>query len=216
MDLVARGFQRLIRRSLQRGLRGVWIRGQPPVGPAIYAANHHGWWDGYLAGFWLWSAGLQPGLLMRAEQLQRFPLFRRLGAIGSGELRGALELLRSRPLIIFPEGRILPAGPLGALAPGATWLAKQASVPLIPLAIRTALRGHEFPEAYLRLGEPCSGRQLPSQLAHLVSQTDLLAQVSDPERPLPGFSLLLRGRSSSSERLGAANRALEILLERGA
>jgi len=39
------GLTRLVR----RGLPGVWVRGELPVSAATWAANHHSWWDGFVA-----------------------------------------------------------------------------------------------------------------------------------------------------------------------
>lgn len=213
MDLVESGFRALIRRSVRSGLRGVWLRGAWPDGGAVLAANHHSWWDGYVVGELSWNAGQTPNVLMQAAQLARFPFFRALGALGAHELRPALGRLRAGEwLWIFPEGRLCPAGPLGEVHPGAQWLARQGRVPLVPVALRVTLRGHQHPEAYLRVGRPT--HDLARDLGALLAQLDHDLRESDPERPLAGYLRLVRGAGSASERLSGPSAALGRWLER--
>ena len=81
---IVRAMPLIIRRSLRRGLHGVYARGDWDALPQrgyIVAANHHSWWDGYLA--WLVQGRVaQPlGGMMGEAQLSRFRFFRRMGVI---------------------------------------------------------------------------------------------------------------------------------------
>jgi len=213
MDVVASGVRALVRSSVRRGVRGVWLRGALPRGGAVIAVNHHSWWDGYVVGEVAWSLGKRPNVLMHEEQLARFAFFRRVGVLGAHELRPALRRLRAGEHIwVFPEGELRPAGPLGPLHPGAAWLAATARVPLVPVALRVVLRGHEHPEAYLRAGAPA--HDLPSDLARQLAALDHDLATHHPEEPLPGYLRLTLGRVSAHERLQEPARLLSRLLRR--
>ena len=111
---IVRAMPFIIRRSLRSGLHGVYVKGNwdaLPQSGYIIAANHHAWWDGYLA--WLTQQRVaQPlGGMMGEAQLSRFRFFRRMGVISQKEVREALRRLeRGEVLFVFCEGRIRPAG----------------------------------------------------------------------------------------------------------
>jgi 1-acyl-sn-glycerol-3-phosphate acyltransferase len=199
----------------RRGLRGVWLRGELPAGPFVWAANHHSWWDPFVAEVVLRSAGRRGCLIMQAENLRRFGFARRLGVFGTDEPRRGLDLLAAgRVLVIYPEGELRPAGPLGPIADGAAWYARRADVPLCAVATRGLLRGQEAPEAYLSIATvtvdgPVDGpirdltRRLGDELGRLLSALDDSNSVEDPRAPLPGYRLVLPGRRSHDERIEA-------------
>ncbi len=211
MDLVAAGLRALIRRSVRRELRGVWLRGGLPQGGAVLAPNHHSWWDGYVLGEVSWSCGQRINVLMDEVQLARFPFFRSLGVLGAGELRPALRRAGSEWLWVFPEGHLNAPGRLGPLRPGAEWLARAANVPLVPVALRVVLRGQEHPEAYLRIGRFTG--DLAGDLAGVLAALDADLAADDPEAPLPGYLRLTRGAASASEKAARAGWALGRLLD---
>lgn len=210
MDLVAAGLRALIRRSVRRELRGVWLRGQLPQGGAVLAPNHHSWWDGYVLGEVSWTFGERANLLMDEVQLARFPFFRSLGVLGAGEVRPALRRAKSEWLWVFPEGHMNAPGGLGKLRPGAEWLARAAGVPLVPLALRVVLRGQEHPEAYLRIGRFTGN--LAGDLAGVLAELDADLAANDPEAPLSGYLRLTCGALSAGERNALASWALGQLL----
>jgi len=49
MAVFARFQDRYLLRMVRHGLRGVSIRGAMPAGPFVWAANHHSWWDPFVA-----------------------------------------------------------------------------------------------------------------------------------------------------------------------
>lgn len=204
-------FPRIMRSSIRKGLRGVWLRGEMPH-RGVIAANHHSWWDGYLAAELAWSHHQPMRGLMLDESLEQMPFFRPLGAVGASEVRSSLRVLeRGEPLFIFPEGRVSPPGKLQKLHPGAAWLARKAGVPLCPLAIRCVMRGQERPEAYLWMGKPTLN--LEPDLNALLAKLDFDLEHHDPERELPGFTHLVRGPRSTQESSGFLSRMLKLALE---
>ena len=214
MDIVEAGLRALIRRSVRRELRGVWLRGGLPSGGAVLAPNHHSWWDGYVLGEVSWVFGQRVNVLMDREQLARFPFFRVLGVLGAGELRPALRRAHREWLWVFPEGSLNAPGAPGPLRPGAGWLARAAGVPLLPVGLRVVLRGHEHAEAYLRVGHFTG--DLAADLARTLAELDADLAAGDPESPLPGYLRLTRGAASTSESAAWASWALGQVLERRA
>ncbi len=200
-----------LRLTVRGGLAGVWVRGRLPAGPVVWAANHHSWWDPFLASAVLDRAARPACLLMAQDNLARFGFARRLGVFGTGETRRGLSYLDTgRVLVIYPEGELRPAGPLGPLADGAAWFAHRAGVPLCAVGVRVVLRGHEAPEAYLSLTAVAkatdlwsSTQRLADRLNDELDDVDTLVAASDPRQPLPGFSRLLTGRRSWDERIDA-------------
>jgi hypothetical protein len=201
-----------LRLTVRSGLAGIWVRGQIPVGPAVLAANHHSWWDPFVAVEVVTRARRRPTLLMDAGQLHRYRFARPLGVIGADEPRSGLALLRDGGvLVLYPEGRLLPAGTPAPLAAGASWFARQAPARLCSAAVRVLLRGGQFGEAYVVLSEvQVTGtretvtRRLSDQLRHDLAGLDRLNATTDPRQPLPGLRLAVRGRRSWDERVDAA------------
>jgi 1-acyl-sn-glycerol-3-phosphate acyltransferase len=194
------GFDQLVR----GGLRGVWRRGGLPAGPALWVANHHSWWDGFVANAVLRHAGHRPSLVMDAENLQQFAFLGDVGALPADRPRAALRALEAgRTVIIFPEGRLRPQGPLGPVAPGAAWLARRSGAPVVTAATRVVLRGQQQPEAYVDLAAGTAD-EVGSRLAQRLAALDAELLEADPREPLPGFDLVVRGRRSWDERISRA------------
>jgi 1-acyl-sn-glycerol-3-phosphate acyltransferase len=190
---------------LKGGLRGVWVRGEAPPGGAVWAANHHSWWDGFVANAVLLHSGHHPSLVMDADNLRQFSFLRELGALPADQPRTALAALRDgRTVIIFPEANLRPPGALGPVAPGASWLARRGGAPLVVAATRVVLRGQQKPEAYLDVS-PCAPADLTEQLGQRLQRLDAELADSDPREPLPGFSQVVSGRASWDERISTAS-----------
>ncbi len=202
----------LIRRSLRRGLHGVYAKGawdELPSGGVLLAANHHTWWDLYLV--WFVGQRLKRPLsgLILPETLRQFPFFRSIGAVPTTELREVLRRLgRGELVVVFPEGELRPAGPVGTLEPGLSFLAGRARVPVYPVAIRAVMRGAERPEIYLALGGPVEPSEVAAALTGLLAGLGADLQRAEPEGPLPGFVRWSGGERSTNERTSWVSRWL--------
>jgi hypothetical protein len=198
-----------LRLTVRGGLAGVWVRGVIPAGPAVLAANHHSWWDPFIALELAARARRRSALLMDAESLRRYRFARHLGAIGTDEPRSGLAALRGGAvLVLYPEGRLLPAGAPAPLAAGASWFARRGTARLCSAAVRVLMRGGQFGEAYVVLSEiPVTGPgrtvtgRLHDQLRRDLAEIDRLNGVSDPRKPLPGLRRVVRGRRGWDERV---------------
>jgi hypothetical protein len=201
-----------LRLTVRSGLAGVWVRGRLPAGPVVWAANHHSWWDPFIAGELLAGAGRRMVLLADAASVRRYRFARRIGAVGTDELRTALAAVRDgAALVIYPERRLLAPGGPGPLAPGAAWCAAQASARLCSVAVRVLIRGGQYPEAYVVFSEVgTDGRpaeitvRLRERLREDLADVDRLAARADSRQPLPGFIPVVRGRRSWDERIDVA------------
>jgi 1-acyl-sn-glycerol-3-phosphate acyltransferase len=187
---------------VRRGLRGVWVRGELPLSGALWAANHHSWWDGFVAAAVLRAEHRPAALLMDGENLRAFRFLRSVGVISAQRPREALQLLRQgRVLVIFPEGELRSPGPLGPLARGAAWLGHRAPAAVVPVAVRVVSRGHQYPEAIVDISPPVAPADLPAALTAWLNELDAAIQHSDPRLPVPGFRCAVTGRPSWDERI---------------
>ncbi|SDE99056.1 Acyltransferase [Thermus arciformis] len=191
----------LLLRSLKGSLRGVYLRGEAPAGPLVLVLNHHGFFDGHLA--WLLGKLYQRplSLLVAEENLRAFPVLKLVGALEAGRVREALRRLkRGEWVALFPEGAMRYPGPLGPLREGASWLAEKAGVPLLPVALRVALRGYEHPEAFVWIGKPIPPKEARA-LGGLLQGLDALLAQTHPREVPEGFREVLRGKRSLEERV---------------
>ncbi|MEP6852452.1 MAG: lysophospholipid acyltransferase family protein [bacterium] len=203
------GFDRLVLREL----RGVWVRGELPTTGAVWMTNHHSWWDVFAAVAVLRREHPgKPGVIMNSDNLATMPFLRAAGALGTHEVRTAVTRVAAGDvMIVFPEGDLRPAGPLGPVRPGADWIARRAGVPVAVVATRVVLRGRQAPEAYLDIepgtataaaghGRP-SGRSDSELLASRLAVLDLELGTADPDVALPGFRRVVAGARSWEERI---------------
>ncbi len=201
-----------LRLTVRGGLAGVWVRGRLPAGPVVWAANHHSWWDPFIAGELLTGAGRRMAVLADPATVDRYRFARHISMVGTGELRTALAALRSGAvLVIYPEGRLLPAGPPDPLAPGAAWAAARAPARLCSVAVRVLMRGSQYPEAYVVLSTVDAGgparevtERLHNRLHEDLADLDRLNRRAQPRHPLPGFYHVVHGRRSWDQRVDTA------------
>ncbi|TVR88089.1 MAG: 1-acyl-sn-glycerol-3-phosphate acyltransferase [Trueperaceae bacterium] len=206
---IARVLPMVIERSLRRDLAGVWgiCEGAAPLSGCVVVANHHSWWDGYLAWFLARRERRRFGVLVDPATLRRYPFFERVGAVDTTALRSAVRAARSGAwLFVFPEGRLGPAGALAPFAPGAATIARLSDVRALPIAWRVVVRGGQYPEVYVRQGDalpPNAGPEGQREaVAGLLARIDAdIAAASEPELPLPGYVLWNAGRRSTQERV---------------
>ena len=192
---------------VRRNLRGIWVRGELPAGAAVWTANHHSWWDFFAAAGALRARGQRDvAVLVDAATMQRPGVLRMAGVVLTTELRSALEKLAAGAvMVVFPEGALRPAGPMGPSRPGARWLADKGGVPLLAVATRVVLRGNQAPEAYLDVSQELRPGDDPHEvLSTALSGLDAQLADADPMLPLPGFRRVVRGVRSWNERFGGA------------
>ncbi|MFC6660943.1 hypothetical protein [Deinococcus multiflagellatus] len=79
------------------------------------------------------------------------------------------------------------------------------------MALRVTLRGAQWPEAYVRFGQPVAAAELPAALQRELAALDHDLQTSDPERPLAGYLRAVPGRQSRSARLDLPSRLLTLI-----
>jgi 1-acyl-sn-glycerol-3-phosphate acyltransferase len=201
-----------LRLTVRGGLAGVWVRGRLPAGPVVWAATHHSWWDPFIAGAVITGAGRRMIMLADVANVRRYGFARHVGVVGTDEPRAALAAARAGAvLVVYPEGRLLPAGPPAPLAPGAAWFAVRAPARLCAVAVRVLMRGRQYPEAYVVFSEVDAGGPLPVVTERLrerlradLHDVDQLTAHAEPGQPLPGFTRVVRGRRSWDERVDIA------------
>lgn len=192
------GLNQLVRRAVH----GVWVRGTLPEGPVVWAANHHSWWDGFVAASVLRADARNFCVLMDAENLDGFAFLRRAGALGTSQLRSALVSLRRGDVVVmFPEAVLRAPGPVGPLHPGAEWLAQKGPAALVAVALRVVTRGHQRPEVYIDFTDVAPGEALSEVLGRRLGELDAELLAADPRTPLSGFELVLPGRPGWDERI---------------
>lgn len=217
----------LIEWSLRRHFRAVYLRGTVPetdhTGAIVYA-NHHYWWDGYLCYALARACRRQPITWMLAYR--RFPPFGLLGALPfppnnparrAQIIRQTIEWLQNEPRLffLFPEGRLHPdANRLLPFERSLAWLARKLpAVPVVPMAITIQATYHQYPCAFMTLGDPLPNawRQL-SETEYTACATERLQQLLTQQQQQIatietvehahnyGFRLLLQGKLSVHER----------------
>jgi hypothetical protein len=200
--------------------------------PTLFIANHSNWWDGFFAFLVGRELGLTSHLLMDAENLERYPLFRLVGALPlrRESRRGRYQdLAASRACLepgaalwIFPQGARHPQGERPArLFPGAAELAVRHAAPLriCAVAFRYVYLGEQLPEAFGWLGrhwvlEPgCYGHRrslMPVLERDLLVAVDTLDGLLRAES-LAGFRTIVEGRLSINKRMDRVRHAVGLL-----
>jgi 1-acyl-sn-glycerol-3-phosphate acyltransferase len=200
---------RAIRGLNWTGLRSVQVRGSLPSGGCVWAANHHSWWDGWAGAAVIWDQHRRPGLLMDPANLDRFAFLRRVGVLGTGELRAATRAVQTGTvMMVFPEGELRSPGRPGPLHRGAAWLAVHSGAPVLPVATRAVMRAHAVPEYVIDIGPPLHGHdprhlteRLDAALTERLTALDAQLATSEPAEQLPGFRVVHRGRRDWDERV---------------
>lgn len=210
----------LIERDLRRHFRAVYVRGTAPdtTVPIVLFANHHYWWDGYL-GYWL-IRSWRRRMVVWMESYRRFPPFGAVGALPfpsndpiarARTIKRTMQILSTEPavLLLFPEGEL--HGDTERLLPfqrSLHWLScRLPQAMLLPLAVHIEPSYHQYPRAYLCVGEPFESRathsaqwlsDAASAVESLLHQTRAEARTSVDDAQ--GFQILLRGKLSIHER----------------
>lgn len=223
-------FDRYVRRLVSRNFAMVrWLRtglqaghaSDGPGGPssaALFVANHSSWWDGFLG--WLVSRelGLRFHILMDADNLDRYWMFKWIGALpmhradrraAYRDLVAAGERLSApaSSLWIFPQGaRRPPADAIVHTERGAAHLAIETGVQVVPVAFRYHFLEEQFPEAFIQVGAPFTVEGTDRRLAATAIEQGLQATVEQLDDQLRSERLeamqpLLAGRVSINRRL---------------
>lgn len=188
-------------------LRGIWVRGDVPTGPVVWATNHHHWWDAFVAGSVLRTTGQRPTVLIAPQSLGSFSFLHWIDAVPADDTPRAVESLRAgRTLVIMPEGRMTGPGPLGPIRGGAGRIAQAAGVPLLPIALRVVVRGHQHADVFVDIGAPVPPAALADAMSGALVRMDLAISATDPDEALPGFRPVVRGRQSVNELLSGRRR----------
>ncbi|MGB3828298.1 MAG: lysophospholipid acyltransferase family protein [Ornithinimicrobium sp.] len=186
-------FDQFVRLSL----KGVWVRGDIPSEPVVWAMNHHHWWDAFASASVLRTRGQRPTALVSDRNLASFGVLNWIDAVPAGHSERAEQLLRAgRTLIIMPEGRMMAPGPLGPLRGGAGRIAAKAEVPLVPVALRVVMRGSQHAEAFIDIGAPVRAEELAPALGQALRTMDDTLATADPTLSLPGYRCVVTGRGS--------------------
>lgn len=134
------------------------VRGRPPSGPRIYAANHVSYADVYLVSRAL-VRGFEPLWFLAKKELREAPI---VGAITRNSytifidrdqpekaaIEATVRAAREAPVVIFPEGTRSRTLELQEGKAGLGLIARLARVPVVPVAIT----GTERPLWQLALG----------------------------------------------------------------
>ncbi|GBQ84650.1 lysophospholipid acyltransferase family protein [Asaia krungthepensis] len=120
-----------------------------PTGPCLIASQHQSFFDGFI-----WMILVPRPAYVIKQELTRIPFIGPMlvlsgmvpveRAAGAKALRALMKTTQEhfdsgRQIIIFPEGTRTPPGERVPLQPGVVALAKQASVPVIPVATDSGL-----------------------------------------------------------------------------
>ncbi len=172
--LLKKAFLLYIRRYMQRHFHAIHLQGKVPevyqdgVTPLLVCLNHSSWWD-LLMGAWAEQliTGFESYAAMDAIQLQRYPMFRRMGVIGVDRtsLAGARAFLQQTTCLLHRQPRALWITPQGTMQnlyqrplrfqPGAARLAFNLNrCSVLCLAIHYEFWNERLPEAFLAFGEP--------------------------------------------------------------
>lgn len=135
--------------------------------PLVIFANHSCWWDGLAIFEISRRARLDLFVMMEEKQLERFFLFRRLGAFSVDRenarkaiksLDYAVRILREdsrRTLWIFPQGKILPNGlrPFFFYQGLSRIVGKFKRIQVVSLALKYEFLNDFKPEIFAKIGK---------------------------------------------------------------
>jgi 1-acyl-sn-glycerol-3-phosphate acyltransferase len=202
----------MIRRSVRKAFHTVWWNAPTTLAaaPVIFAANHHGWHDGYLMYHVVTQLGLPS--LDWIDEFDAFPLFAFVGgmpfshkklAVRAATIRSTIRSMNTenRSLILFPEGVLHPPPEVLAFGRSLDLLCRKVpSVSVVPVGIRYELSLHERPEAFLHLGEVIS---LATRSPEGIRERVIEGIGSTFDRSL--FTALVRGTRDVNERWDMRN-----------
>lgn len=218
-------FCRVLARNLER--LAPWNDAAPDE-PLLIAANHSSWWDAVLPIVISCGALRHDAYgMMEERQLRRYGFFRRAGifSVDRENPRRGLESLdyaagllrgRGRVLWMFPQGRIVPNDlrPIMCEKGIGRLIGMVGNCTVIPVIFRYEVGREELPAAYISVGEPrrFTEGETATPAARTADVASMLTREADSLRDtvlsedLSGFTTLLRGRRSISERWDGVRR----------
>ena len=237
--IAAWAFHRYVRSLVGRHFAAVHWNSPVLEGEAgervVFVANHTNWWDGFLGYLASARLGLHFHVLMEAENLERYRMFKLIGALplhrGSAaaayrDLEHAANQLR-RPrtgVWIFPQGgRRPPQEPFRRIQRGAAQVALRLTeaVRVWPVAFRYAFLGEQVPDAFVWFGAPIvvrggeesreARRDLTGRIEAGMTATLSALDLRVGGESLDGFAPLLTGRLSINKRLDRVRHRLGLL-----
>lgn len=213
MDAMVRRSVRARFRNLYVSGMGPWLGNPKPGGgpPWIWAMNHNGWFDGYVA--YLLATRIGVPIRLWVEEFDAFPLFAKAGAMrfpkGDAQARAAttrqtVKLFKEGwSLALFPEGVLHPGPGLLPFGRALGWMSEKTGAPIVPIAVVYAFGMHERPEAFLKIADPLPPGQSSAEACRPIL-SDLLETVradsrhAEPDRC--GYEVLFPGTSDVNER----------------
>lgn len=212
-------------RWLMRGnVAGLWLRSGdafPAHGGYVAVANHHSWWDGFVPYLLHHTReATQPfGLMMSQRELRRFPYFRLGGAfsIDAASIRAALpsvlyaasEAQQGAAIWIFPDGVLRPPLIAPAFTSGFVHIARDAGVPIVPVAMRFLMLAKQRPEVFVAIGPPVSANRRDARALGQGAVVELLDAIDRDVREdavARRYRLVVRGASGVDDRLAPPSR----------
>ena len=193
------------------------LRALDPARPVVGCVNHTNWWDGFV--LYVLSHRLLPQdihLAMEEKNLRRYRFFTWMGVFGLDladrvsalpGLRYAVNLLReksaagdARLVWMFVQGRLLPAGRLVEVKPGALFLARKTGASVLPLALRYEWLSESRPTIFVQVGAPMDASTTADGLAAELNALFLRAGDALDPLDLRHFQPLYRSRLSMNKR----------------
>lgn len=216
------GFERIFRPWMRRRIHAVRMTGLPPRLPAarplLLAANHVSWWDAFVLREVQRTLRPKAPLytVMSRAELDRFPFFRLMGAIGiagssPASIAHALRFLDARlathrdaVILFFPQGRIWPSyrRPLG-FQRGVELFVRRLSPLVVPVGAHAEPLNRISPTFFVSAGEPIDASPSSTELERRVEHeldailAFLAAHGEDAPRHWPGpYGRLARSRGA--------------------
>jgi len=191
-------------------------------GPLLMIGNHHTWWDGFFI-LALNELILKRTMyvMMTEEQMKRFMFLRRLGGFGVDHREGkdALSvfryttgLLENDPnalVVIFPSGVMTPYGDTPSYKEGFARIAALVpGVQIVPCALKATHIDGQYPDVFIRCGEPTNTQGMKSGDIFINSTQRLDSLIASQERlvlkkDFADYTVFFRGRAPVSERYAA-------------
>lgn len=214
------------------------VKGWDRSVPTLFIANHTSWWDGFFSFLLSRELGLTFHILMEARHLERYRVFRSIGAMPMrrDSLRGAWEDLSAagealRPgvgLWIYPQGRRRDEhAPIMNIERGAAHLAvtHRGPIRICPVAFRYGFGSEQLPEGFALIGNSWiqdgtkDRREVADQMEKVMNQTVIALDVRRTENREQGargssgslFSVLCSPALSINKRMDLIRHRLGLL-----